>query len=71
LRSERFDHGRGAFTDTRERRLGEFELAHGRTLYLDEIGDMSLGLETQLLRALQERTSWRDYGTRTMSPGRR
>ncbi|OYT10676.1 MAG: hypothetical protein B6I18_07865 [Bacteroidetes bacterium 4572_112] len=49
-----FGHEKGSFTSAHKQKKGEFELAHGGTIFLDEIGDMSLAAQAKVLRALQE-----------------
>lgn len=53
--SEFFGHEKGAFTGSDERVIGKFEQAHGGTIFLDEIAELDLNLQSKLLRALQER----------------
>ena len=64
LESELFGYEPGAFTGARKRKLGLLELAHGGTLFLDEIGEMSLTLQSKLLRVLETQTFFRVGGTK-------
>jgi two-component system response regulator HydG len=67
LESELFGHEKGAFSGAIARKIGRFERAIGGTLFLDEIGDMSLVLQSKILRAVQEREIERVGGTEPIS----
>jgi DNA-binding NtrC family response regulator len=66
LESELFGHEKGAFTGAVERKPGRFEEADNSTLFLDEIGEMSIALQPKLLRALQEKEFRRVGGSQTI-----
>ncbi|MEW6376716.1 MAG: sigma-54 dependent transcriptional regulator [Thermodesulfobacteriota bacterium] len=66
LESELFGHEKGAFTGASSRRIGKLEQCHGGTIFLDEIGDMSLSTQAKLLRVLQERSFERLGGMETI-----
>ena len=66
LESELFGHEKGAFTGAQYRKKGKFEIAEGGTVFLDEIGDISLKTQTDLLRVLQEREFVRVGGNQTI-----
>lgn len=71
LESELFGHEKGAFTDAINRQIGKFEAAADGTIFLDEIGDMSLNLQAKLLRVLQEKTFNRVGGNETLTSNAR
>ncbi len=66
LESELFGHEKGAFTSADKLRIGRFEQASGGTLFLDEIGEISLALQTKLLRVLEEKSFERVGGNKTI-----
>jgi DNA-binding NtrC family response regulator len=66
LESELFGHEKGSFTGATARKLGRFELAHKGTIFLDEIGEISLAVQTKLLRVLEERQLVRVGGVDTI-----
>lgn len=66
IESEFFGHEKGAFTGALNKREGRFELAHGGTILLDEVSEVSINVQAKLLRVLQERELERVGGTRTI-----
>jgi two-component system nitrogen regulation response regulator NtrX len=67
IESELFGHEKGAFTGATTKKRGKFEIANGGTMFLDEIGDMSLKTQAKILRILQEQKFERVGGTRTLT----
>lgn len=67
IESELFGQEKGAFSDTTIKKIGKFELANKGTIFLDEIGDMSLKTQSKFLRVLQEQQFQRVGGSRTLS----
>src|SRR5205814_2339099 len=66
IESELFGHERGSFTGAIMTRQGLFEMAHGGTVFLDEIGELSLDLQPKLLRVLEQREIKRVGGTKAI-----
>ncbi|WP_027192260.1 sigma-54-dependent Fis family transcriptional regulator [Fundidesulfovibrio putealis] len=67
LESELFGHEKGSFTGAAQLRKGRFEEADGGTIFLDEVGELSLGAQAKLLRVLQERSFERVGGSKTVT----
>jgi len=66
LESELFGHEKGAFTDAKQRKKGLFELAEGGTIFLDEIGEMGVTLQSRLLRVIENKTFRRVGGVKDL-----
>ncbi|MDC0977667.1 sigma 54-interacting transcriptional regulator [bacterium] len=66
IETELFGHEKGAFTNAINEKIGRFEKAHGGTIFLDEIGDLSMAMQVKLLRVLQEKEFERVGGTETI-----
>ena len=67
IESELFGHEKGAFTEATTKRRGKFDLADGGTIFLDEVGDMSLKTQAKVLRVLEEQTFERVGGSETLT----
>lgn len=67
LESELFGHEKGAFTSADKQRIGRFEQANGGTIFLDEIGEISLEIQSKLLRVLEEKSFERVGGNKTIT----
>jgi two-component system nitrogen regulation response regulator NtrX len=67
IESELFGHEKGAFSGATSKKIGKFELANNGSIFLDEIGDMSLKTQSKILRVLQEQKIQRVGGSRTIS----
>jgi DNA-binding NtrC family response regulator len=66
LESELFGHQKGAFTDAKASKKGRLEMAHGGTLFLDEIGEISMRMQIDLLRVMEDRVFYRVGGTQPL-----
>ncbi len=67
MESELFGHQKGAFTDAKETKKGRLEMAHGGTIFLDEIGEISMRMQIDLLRVLEEHVFYRVGGTQPIN----